>query len=301
MDILSLLQQILGTYTRQRDECLFHCPFCHHSKKKLSINIITNKWKCWVCGAKGGHILWLLKKLNVSREQLNQARELFDDIQISKFKETTSETQLLLPKEYKPLWVKQNSYPYLHALTYIKNRGIRTEDVLRYRIGYCEEGNYTGRVIIPSYDKDNKLNYFIARSFYEGGMKYKNPPVSKNVIVFENLISWNEPVILVEGIFDAITVRRNAIPLLGKTIPKQLEHALLENGVKEVIVFLDEDARNEAINLEQRLKQYQINTKIVLTSGKDASDMGFDSSWNMIGEAKTTNFKDYIETRLSIT
>lgn len=300
MDILTLLQQILGTYIRQRDECLFHCPFCHHSKKKLSINVITNKWKCWVCGAKGGHILWLLKKLNVSREQLNQARELFDDIQITKYKETTSETELFLPKEYKPLWVKQNSYPYIHALKYLKDRGIRTEDVLRHRIGYCETGFYANRIIIPSHDSNNKLNYFIARSFYDGGMKYKNPPVSKNVVMFENLISWNEPVILVEGVFDAIAVRRNAIPLLGKTLSKQLETTLLKNGVKDIIVFLDEDAQTEAINLEQRLKQYQINTKIVLTNGKDASDLGFDDAWTLIEGAKSTNFKDYIETRLSI-
>ncbi len=49
-------------------------------------------------------------------------------------------------------------------------------------------GNLNGAYISKA-----KLNYFLARSFYESGLKYKNPPVSKNVIVFENQINWKMP------------------------------------------------------------------------------------------------------------
>jgi DNA primase len=298
MNILTLLHEILGTHIHQKDEHLFHCPFCHHPKKKLSINIVSYKWKCWVCGAHGGHILSLLKRLNVSKDLLLKFRQLFKDSDIKAYKETPSDSKLFLPPEYHPLWMPRKSYPYLHALNYLKVRGIRTEDILRYRIGYCESGNYAGRIIIPSYDKDNQLNYFIARNFYDDGMKYKNPPVSKNVIIFENLISWNEPVILVEGIYDAIAVRRNAIPMLGKHVPKKLEAALVNNKVKQVYVFLDNDARLDAINIQQRLSQYGIDVKLVFPDDLDAADMGFEKSWEYIKNARNVDFKEVIGQRL---
>lgn len=298
MTIITLLQQILGAYIQQADEYLFHCPFCHHSKKKLSVNISNNKWKCWTCGSKGGHIIWLLKKLNLSKELIQQFKEILGDEDIKIYKSTTAEVKLFLPHEYKPLWKPEKSYAYYHAISYLRNRGITTDDILRYRIGYCTEGPYVNRIILPSYDCNNQLNYFTARLFYEEGMKYKNPPVSKNVIIFENMVSYSEPVILCEGMFDAISLRRNAIPLLGKTIPKNLEKTLLENKVKNVIIFLDEDAREDAMKLEQHLKQYDMNVSIVLTKGKDASDMGFETAWKEISNARSTTFKEFIGQRL---
>jgi 5S rRNA maturation endonuclease (ribonuclease M5) len=112
------------------------------------------------------------------------------------------------------------------------------------------------------------------------------------------MVDWSEDIILCEGMFDAISLRRNAIPLLGKTIPKNLEKALLQNKVKNVIIFLDEDARADALKLEKHLSQYNMNVSIVLTSGKDASEMGFDIAWKEIANAHSTNFKEYIEQRL---
>ncbi len=37
-------------------------------------------------------------------------------------------------------------------------------------------------------------------------------------IPFEIFINWNSPIIRCEGMFDAISIKRNAIPLLGKNI-----------------------------------------------------------------------------------
>ena len=298
MTILTLLQELLGNYTQQKDEHLFACPFCHGSKKKLSINIINNKWKCWVCGSKGGHIIWLLKKLNVSKDLLQRFKNEFKEEDFNKFKTTTVEATLRLPAEYKPLWKPEKSYPYYNALSYLKQRGITTNDILRYRMGFCTEGPYAHRIILPSYDRNNQLNYFTARLFYDEGMKYKNPPVSKNIICFENMVDFTEPLILCEGMFDAITLRRNAIPLLGKTLPKSLEREILQQKVSKIIIFLDEDARTDALKLEQQLTQYNIDTSVVLTQGKDANQMGFDQAWEEIQNAKTTNFRELIQHRL---
>lgn len=298
MTILHLLEEVLGNFVQQKHEYLFNCPFCSSAKKKLSVNLANNKWQCWVCGAKGGHIIWLLKKLSLSTTQLSLAKELLTDVDFKSFKNTTSEAILQLPPEYCPLWKPQNTYFYNHSLLYLKNRGITVSDILRYRIGYCTSGKYANCVIIPSYDANNQLNYFVARSVVESTLKYKNPPVSKNVILFENMINYDEPIVLVEGVFDAITIKQNAIPLLGKHVPKKLEHAILQNKVKDVVVFLDNDARETAMNIERKLSQYDINVRLAMSSEKDANQMGFDTSWECIRNSHNTGFKDFIKQRL---
>jgi DNA primase len=298
MTLLTLLQEFLGPSVQQKDEHLFACPFCAHAKKKLSINMVTYKWKCWVCNAKGMRLLSLLKRLNLPKKKFDQFKELLGEIRYHVSTQHDDAQIVHLPTEYKPLWKPEKTYTYLHALTYLHARGIDVEDILRYRIGYCDTGEYKHRIIIPSYDISGQLNYFTARSFYDSGLKYKNPPVSKNTIMFESMISWDEPIILCEGMFDAITLRQNAIPLMGKVLPKKLEWALLYHNVEQIIIFLDEDARADALKLEHKLKQYEIDVKVVLTKGKDASDLGFASAWEAIQTAHATDFKEFIKYRL---
>jgi len=300
MTVLTFLTEILGPYTQQKDEYLFSCPFCHHHKKKLSVNIVNNKWKCWICNARGVRLLSLWKRMGLPKQTIHRFKTIMGETDLRQFEYDEPVTTLHLPDEYKPLWKPEKSYPYLHALTYLQERGITPEDILRYRIGFCDKGSYAGRIIVPSYDSNNQLNYFTARSFYEGSMKYKNPPTSKNTIIFENMIDWDEPIILCEGMFDAIALRQNAIPLMGKTLSKKLEYALLKHSVEHIIIFLDKDAQTDALKLEHHLKQYEIDVKIVLTEEKDASEMGFLPAWNAIHSATQTDFKDFIKHKLFV-
>ena len=282
-----------------KGEHYFSCPFCHHHNKKFAVNVIKNKWKCWVCGAKGGNLIGLFKKLDVSPVQIKELRKCLSDDDIKTYKEDITEvSDLYLPKEFLPLWKPVNTFEYKHAINYLKKRGISGYDIIRYRMGYCESGTYGGRIVVPSYANDGKLNYFVARAYHDAGMKYKNPPVSKNVVVFEEQINWNEPIVLVEGVFDAISVRRNAIPMLGKFLPKKLEVSLLENQVKQVYILLDDDAKTEALNLERKLTSYGINVSQVSVSGGDAADLGFQKTWEFINNSKATTFKDFIHNRL---
>ena len=64
--------------------------------------------------------------------------------------------------------------------------------------------------------------------------------------MFENQINWNEPITLVEGVFDAMAVKRNSIPILGKFIPTKLNEAIFKNRVKNINILLDEDAQQQA-------------------------------------------------------
>jgi len=303
-NILFSLEDILGTSKKtSSDERLFHCPFCYHHKPKLSINFgkRSGYWKCWVCDEGGKKISSLLYKLGYSKKEIKSILGEYETGYKPEENPEEYKVNITLPKEYKPLWkVTDKSYEYMNAIRFLKSRGVNIEDIYRYQIGYCEDGQYKNRIIIPSYGKDFKLNYFVSRSYYDGGIKYKNPAASRNNIIFENLISWKFPVVLVEGIFDAITVRRNCIPLLGKILSDKLKQTLIENKPPMVYVMLDSDAQKEALQIESYLKSVNVNVKLVVPTDKDPSEMGFDKSWVGINNAIHSNFTDLVGTKLQM-
>ena len=301
-EVINILNDVLGAGTSMKnDEQAHFCPFCHHHKKKLQVNIKTQYWHCWVCDAKGRKIQRLLKRLNVDSRKQKKLYEIYGDDYIVYNKDTVDEkVELRLPSEFKSLLKipdgKINPV-YRKALKYAKDRGITKEDITKYNIGYCDGGMYSNRIIIPSYDLDNRLNYFIARSVHpEEKFKYKNPPVSKNVIMFENQINWNEPITLVEGVFDAMAVKRNSIPILGKFVPNKLNEAIFKNEVKSINILLDEDAQGQALHYTMQFQNQGITTKNIKPT--DASDMGFSEVNNKLKESKQTGFGDIISQKL---
>lgn len=302
-EVINILNDTLGIGTSMKnDEQAHYCPFCHHHKKKLQINLKTQQWHCWVCDAKGKKIQRLLKRLNVNTHKLKKIYEIYGDDYVVYSKETEEEkVELRLPGEFKSLLKVPNGFnpTFKRVVEYAKQRNITTEDIRRYNIGYCDGGHYAGRIIIPSYDSDNRINYFIARSvFPDESFKYKNPPVSKNVIMFENQINWDEPITLVEGVFDAMAVKRNAIPILGKFIPKKLNENIYKKGVKSINIFLDEDAQQQALHYTMQFTNQGIQTKNIIPIGKDASDMGFSEVNSKLKESKQTGFGDIISQKL---
>tara|TARA_B100000745_G_scaffold233666_1_gene157302 strand:- start:204 stop:785 length:582 start_codon:yes stop_codon:yes gene_type:complete len=184
-------------------------------------------------------------------------------------------------------------------MVYLNNRNLTRGDIIRYGIGYCEEGLYNNRIIIPSYDCNGELNYFVGRDIYSGGMKYKNPPVSKNVIGFDLFINWDEPIVLCEGVFDAMAIKRNAIPLFGKTVPRLLMKKIYEKCVKSIYILLDRDAIKDSIKMIDGFMKNGINVYFVNLEEGDPSDIGFEKTINLIKETKRTSFSDLMRMRLN--
>lgn len=303
LTIISILNDTLGVGSSLKgDEQAHHCPFCHHHKKKLQVNLETQQWHCWVCDAKGKRIQGLLKKLHVDSHKLKKVYEIYGDDYVVYSNDSEEEKiELRLPNEFKSLLVEPRGInPTFRKVKYYADvRGITKEDVIRYNIGYCDSGLYNGRIIIPSYDSDNKLNYFIARSVFEDEpYKYKNPPVSKNVIMFENQINWNEPITIVEGAFDAMAVKRNAIPILGKFIPKKLMDSIYKKEVKHINILLDKDAQQQALHYVVQLGNQGIEVRNIIPSDKDAGEMGFSRVNQILKESTETNFSDVIKQKL---
>ena len=301
--IINILDEVLGVGTSLKgNEQAHHCPFCHHHKKKLQINLETQQWHCWVCDSKGRKIQTLLKRLHVDSKRIKKVYEIYgDDYIVSSTTTDEEKVELRLPSEFKSLLKKPKGLNplYKKVVQYAKDRRISKEDIIKYNIGYCDSGIYTNRIIIPSYDVDGRLNYFIARSvFTEERFKYKNPPISKNVTIFENQINWNKPITLTEGVFDALAVKRNAIPLLGKFIPKTLMDSIYKRGVKEIKIILDKDAQDQALYYVNYFMNNGITVTNILPTEKDAGDMGFSEVKKMLKQTKKSGFEDVISQKL---
>ena len=283
-------------------ELIFYCPFCNHYKRKLQVNVDTQQWHCWVCDAKGRSLFVLLKKLKVSNRVLGELSQIYETHHGTYASERHS-TIGNLPKEFQSLIKRDekiSSIVYAHAREYLRKRNVDEDDIIRYNIGYCVDGEYGGRIVVTSYDSNANLNYYVGRSFYPGKLKYKNPPVSKDIVVFELYINWKMPIVLCEGVFDAIAIKRNAIPLLGKTVSDSLLSKIIINKVPSVILALDMDASDTALKISQKLMQYGITVSKVTLKDKDPSEVGYRNMLKALDCAINVDQYDLILQKLAL-
>tara|TARA_B100000683_G_scaffold277385_1_gene335597 strand:+ start:2026 stop:2949 length:924 start_codon:yes stop_codon:yes gene_type:complete len=302
--LLGSIENILGkSHKRARDNYAFHCPFCNHRKPKLEINMHTNEegknpWECWVCQTKGRTIRSLLYQLKTPKDQASEILKYVPRGGTVEYKQLSI---IELPKEFQLLYNASTTSVVANLVKkYLYERGFTDNDFIKYGIGYCTSGEYGGRVIIPSYSESNSLNYFVARSYDGNYFKYKNPEVSKDVIFFENLINWNTPIILCEGVFDAIAIRRNAIPLLGKSITDSLYKKLITSKVTDIYVALDTDARDKALTISEKLLNQGKRVFLVDLPDKDPSEMGFKSFTELIQESVELDISNIMLRKLDL-
>ena len=301
--IVNLLNRVLksnGTKLKKFDEYMYWSPFISHHKPKLQINIKTQKWHCWVSNIGGHNLFQLFSKVGASQNEFDELRTILGDSSYSStlVRPTTKKETLRLPKEFEPLWNGGDSIVKRHALNYLYKRKIDDSDILKYNIGYCDDGPYRNRIIVPSYDSDGILNYFIGRHFYGGKFKYRNPSISKDVVGFELFINWDEPIILCEGVFDAIAFKRNAIPLFGKTVMNKLHKKIIEKQVKTIYLALDNDAIKDAVKMSDNFINSGINVKMMKFKEKDPSDIGFKDLLSLIEKTDKTKFSDLMKMKL---
>jgi DNA primase len=156
-------------------------------------------------------------------------------------------------------------------------------------------------VIIPSYGEYGNLNYFTGRSFEkEPYVKYRNPSWSRDIVPFELFINWDLPIILCEGPFDAIAIKRNAIPLLGKNIQRSLMKKIVSSNVEKIYLALDTDALNRALEFAETFLDSGKRVYLVELQDKDPSEMGFENFTKLVQNAQSLNYENLFEKKLSL-
>lgn len=301
---VTILKNVLGAYHRSGGELLFYCPKCKHHKRKLSVNLEKDVFKCWVCDYRANSVSRLVRKYG-SFLQRREWEELEGKVDLSKslydelFGSTEEEQEAVisLPKEFVSLANKNLPITAVKPLNYLKSRGLTRQDIVKWKIGYCSSGEYAGRVIIPSFRLDGNVNHFIARTYEDDWMRYKMPEgVSKDIIFNELYVDWKNDLTITEGTFDAVKAG-NAVPLLGSTLRE--DSKLFQEIVKHdtpIYIALDPDAEKKAKRLISALLKYDVELyKIDVSGYEDIGEMSKDEFLERKKGAISMNSSSYLK------
>ena len=285
--LVELLTDVLGSHHQHyesKGQISFDCPVCADEKGldqgdgkgNLEINYIRHVYKCWACGeTHGTH--GPLGKLFDGYATKSQ-KKVYNLIKPEELKqEEKKKVRLRLPEGFTTFKDSNPRFiPHIEAYKYLQSRGITDEIIEKYRIGYTATGDYAYRIVVPSYDTENQLNYFVARAWVPKKMKYKNPPVPKDEIIFgESAIDWKKDVYLCEGVFDSFFLP-NPIVMLGKKMSKLLFETLYLKAEGNIIICTDGDAFQDGFRLYHELNGGKLYNKIKLIklpADKDVCDL----------------------------
>jgi len=265
----------------------FDCPVCSAEKGEydgdgkgnLEVNLSEGVYNCWACGDING-TRGSLKKLFRSFANKQQIKKLkmigysLDDFK-TKVKETNVIENLTLPKGFISFEEgNPKSLLYKQAWNYLtKERKLTSDIIQKYKMGYVSGGQYDSRIVIPSYDINNELNYWVTRTYVNAKPKYLNPDSDKEVLIFnECCVNWDSDIYLVEGPFDHIVVH-NSVPLLGKKISDKLMHSLFHKASGNIIILLDSDAWGDAKKHYTKLNVGKLFGRIKIIKIKEGYDI----------------------------
>ena len=297
---IKIIKDFLGSHYKSKDEYLFYCPKCKHHKRKLSLNFDKNVFKCWICDYIGKDIGRLVYSYGTP-ENKRQWKVIAGVVDFSELDEKEEKLTVKLPEEFITLTGKKVKPLSIPARKYLKERNLTRSDLVWWKIGYCPDGEFEKRIIIPSFDLSGSVDYFIARSYTSGSwQKYKNPPSEKDFIFNELYLDWNSGVTIVEGVFDAM-VAGNAIPLLGSTLRENsyVFQKILDN-CQEIYIALDADATEKELKIGKLFMSYGVDVYRIDTSGfGDIGEMDKETFQTRKKTATFLSLDDYLLEKLS--
>ena len=275
-DVLDKPKKVYGS----KHQYGYDCPNCMDikgldkgdNKGNLEINLNKFVYHCWGCGISGP-----LGKLFDSYGTKKQ-KKVYNLIKPEELKQQENKKpKLKLPEGYTTFEDSNPRFiPHIEAYKYLQSRGITDEIIKKYKIGYTVTGDFAYRIIVPSFNKEGVLNYFVARSWVKSRLKYKNPTAAKDEIIFnEGMIDWNKDVYLCEGVFDSFFLD-NPIVMLGKKMSSLLFETLYANAKGNIIICTDGDAWSDGLKLYHELNGGTLYNKIKiikLPMDKDICDL----------------------------
>ena len=280
--LLDILCEIFGDPEKVYDSKLqygYNCPECGVDERKgnLEVSLEKHLFHCWACGDVNNMQGPLGKLLDLYGTK--QQKKIYNLLQPENHKPKEKRVyRLKLPEGFTKFKDSSLVYPVRRqAYNYLTQRGITDDIIEKYGIGFCDSGTFSGRIIVPSYDSEDELTYFIARSWDPNTRaKYKNPEQEKDIIIFnESLIDWSKDIYLCEGVFDSFFLP-NSIAMLGKHMSELLLNTLYDKAKGNIIIAIDGDAYKDAVRLYEELNGGTLYGKIKvlkLPEDKDVCDL----------------------------
>lgn len=238
------------------------CPI-HKGKSLSSFHVDTkrNIFNCFSsCG--GGNILDLVMKIEECqiRDAGLKLSEWFN-VQYAQKPRTGIKEKSLKARVGEsaaeavnpPLKHELKTLKYDHP--YLRERGLLTETVSYFGVGYCSRGIMEKRIAIPIHNEHGELVAYAGRAVDDELIKkegkYKLPDGFKKSHVVWNLNRAREHsgvglLIVVEGYFDAMHVHQagfpNVVALMGSTLSQEQELLLIGAGDRLALMFDGDEA-----------------------------------------------------------
>lgn len=200
---------------------------------------------------------------------------------------------------------------------YFAKRGINHVRAVRYGLGWCEEGYFANRLIVPVYDHEDRQVFFVARY-----MKPKPPKGVKKTIYpkgcHPNRVLFNydraktqDRIIIVEDVFSAMAIGREAVASFGTSFSQYQLDLLLKTAASEIVIVwdLDKDAKKgqsgyeKAQKLALRLSEFWTVRVVKLPDERDPDEMPREELEALIEASAPLDqraaFKTYVLARLA--
>lgn len=268
------------------------CPICGKSDH-FYISIYTQKWDCKKCGESGGiyKLLRFLDKTYLIQEGATVHKtELIRKIDDNEEEDISIEIPDI-PKRSLPVGWKvdiKNSY--------LKNeRSLSMFEINYYDIGTTNLLNkYKNYIIFPVYENQECKGFvgrYGAKKVPKDLLRYRNNDGFDSSLLlygYDDIVKNKTiTVILVEGIFDKISVDRfldlrdgaevKCVCTFGKKISDVQIAKLLKKNVKNIILLYDFDAIKEIKKTGIKLDKYFFTT-ITYTMNKDIDECDEDEA-----------------------
>lgn len=240
------------------------CPFHNESKPSFGIKMeYPYKYNCFSCGSSGTLITLIQHVYECNYyEAMGVLIREFANLQIdldidSLFEEDAEIVEGITEADIDRYKGKKHSY--------ITNRGISDYTLYKYEVGYDPD---TFSITFPVRDVDGTPLYIVRRSI---GSKFYNIPENapKGVTLYGlNYIRGRTTYCyLVEGMVDVLSCFEAKLPsvgLGGRSLNDTQARLLLNAGIKDIILFLDNDKWGVLGNIQayKVLEKYPFNIKV---------------------------------------
>lgn len=239
------------------------CPKCGKEENhfQVSINPDNRVCHCFKCGFKSG---WTGLVAILKRISYKEAQEIVD---LYVFSSTKPKKKVydIVNFPIASCWTDE-------AYEYLLGRGLTEQYIRDKGIYFCHFGDkYKNRVIFPIAQRQA----FQARSVDNRHPKYLSSPGIGRFLYGSEELSKSKSVILVEGIFDQIAVRKagyDAVASFSKKISSDQILLLRSMEVEEISIMFDGDAYEATIRYFYELNSYFRRVNIIPVGDKDPGE-----------------------------
>lgn len=278
------------------------CPLCG-KPKHFYINKRTQVWDCKKCFAVGNiyKLLKLLGKLYLLGDKTVELTPQIKSIRESQDEEQN--TDVLTTLQNLPVRKMPVGFKVCKNNAYLLSRGIGGDVCKRYGIG---ETNLVSKlknyILIPIMDNGEVRGYlgrYGNKKVPENKLRYNNSlgtDFASLLYGYDDIVKGEtETVIIVEGVFDMISVSRKlnldsepdikCVCTFGKKISDNQIKKLLEKEVANIILCYDYDALKEIKSYGMELNMYFNTFAAVAMNKKDIDECTKEEAIEIIGSA----------------